>query len=101
MMYMEEKTVKQVDEIMSHLMHTEIILTGSSRKRPFELVDFKAVKKCKEDDSAYLPDPFSLPTNFRPDIEVCLKSGKKVRLARASFLSTVAGAMFQYKKIPK
>ena len=32
MMYMEEKTVKQVDEIMSHLMHNEIYLQGQVEK---------------------------------------------------------------------
>ena len=78
-------------------MHNEIYLQGQVEKGHSS---WSTLRQCKEDDSAHLPDPFILPTNFRPDIEVCLKSGKMTRLARAIFLSTVAGAMFQYK-IPK
>ena len=57
------------------------------------------MKKSKE-DSIFLPDPFPLPVNYRPDIEVALKSGQMTRTTRAGFMSSVAAAMFAYKRFP-
>jgi len=64
---------------------------------------FKEIPKaiCKtEQDSVPLPDPFELPKNYRPDIELVLKSGKMTTDTNKAFLSTVAAAMFAYKRYP-
>ena len=53
------------------------------------------VKKTKE-DSASLPKTFPLPTNFRPDVHVCLSNRKMTRSVRAAYFTSVAAAMFQY-----
>ena len=58
-----------------------------------------AVKKNKE-DSMVFPDPFPLPTNFRPDVEVCLEKRKITKCTRAAFFTSVSSAMFQYKRFP-
>ena len=56
---------------------------------------------CKtEQDSVPLPDPFELPKHYRPDVEVALKSGKMTIDATKALLSTVAAAMFAYKRYP-
>ena len=59
----------------------------------------KAVYKT-EQDAIPLPDPFELPKHYRPDVEVALKSGKMTVDTNKSFLSTVAAAMFTYKRYP-
>ena len=64
---------------------------------------FKEMPKaiCKtEQDSVPLPDPFDLPKHYRPDVEVALKSGKMTIDTTKAFLSTVAAAMFAYKRYP-
>ena len=38
------------------------------------------------------------PSNYRPDVETCLKSGKMTTDARKHFLSAVASAMFSFKR---
>ena len=43
---------------------------------------------------------YHLPKHFRPDVEVALKSGKMTIDTNKSFLSTVAAAMFAYKRYP-
>ena len=45
-----------------------------------------------------LPDPFPLPTNFRPDVEVCLKKRKMTKCTRVAFFTSVSSALFQYKR---
>ena len=47
-----------------------------------------------------LPDPFPLPAHFRPDVELGLESGKMSREAKKAFLSSVASAIFTFKKYP-
>ena len=64
------------------------------------LVVPSAVKKIREDESKSLPNPFPLPVHFRPDVEVCLKQGQMTVVAKAAFFSTVAAAMFQFKRYP-
>ena len=61
-------------------------------------MDIKAVKKIKEE--VILPDPFPLPANYRADVEVALKTGQITRVTRASFVSSVADAMFAFKRHP-
>ena len=56
---------------------------------------------CKtEQDSVPLPDPFELPKNYKPNVELALKSGKITTDTNKAFLSTVAAAMFAYKRYP-
>ena len=46
------------------------------------------------------PDPFILPGNHRPDVEVALKSGKMTAETRKTYLSQVAAAIFTKKRYP-
>ena len=72
----------------------------SEDSKDFVLVEIpKSIKKTKE-DSTPLPDPFPLPTNYRPDVHLCLAKKKMTKTARAAFYTTVAAAMFQYKRYP-
>ena len=48
----------------------------------------KSVKKTKE-ESTRLPDPFPLPTNFRPDVHLCLAKKKMTKASRAVFYTAV------------
>ena len=52
-------------------------------------------KKRKEDP---IPHPFPFPLNFRPEVQICLKSGKMSAEARRHFLSSIASAMFAYRR---
>ena len=47
-----------------------------------------------------LPDPFLLPTNYQPDVHLCLAKKKMTKTAKAAFYTAVAAAMFQYKRYP-
>ncbi len=47
-----------------------------------------------------LPDPFLFPAHYRPDVELGLRSGKMSREAKRSFTSSIASAMFAFKKHP-
>ena len=47
-----------------------------------------------------LPDPFPLPQNFRPDVELALRSGKMTTDTRRAYMSQVASAIFGYKRYP-
>ena len=47
-----------------------------------------------------LINPFPLPKNFRPDVEIALQSGQMTNETRKSFLSQVAGAIYTCKKYP-
>lgn len=44
-----------------------------------------------------LPHPFPLPANFRPEVELGLKT-KMTAVARRHFLSAIASALFSYKR---
>ena len=69
-------------------------------KLEFKLTELPvAVKKAKEETSE-LPDPFSLPSNFRPDVKICLSQGKITKTCRTAFFSAVASAMYRYKRYP-
>ena len=53
-----------------------------------------------EDDKIALPDPFPLPRNYKANVESALKAGKLTSETRSAFLSSVASAMYAYKKYP-
>lgn len=70
-------------------------------KQPKEEKKYKRFKLNKsKEDGVPLPDPFELPKNFRPDVASALASGKMTLETNTFFLSTVAGAMFTYKRYP-
>lgn len=48
-----------------------------------------------------LPDPFPLPQNYRPDVEVALKNKTMTVGTRKAFLSQVAASIFTRKRYPK
>jgi len=74
--------------------------TESKDSKEYILVGVpKSIKKTKE-ESTPLPDPFPLPTNFRPDVHLCLVKKKMTKASRAAFYTAVAAAMFQYKRYP-
>ena len=57
-------------------------------------------KKIIKPNEPPLPDPFPLPQNFRPDVELALKSGNMTANTRKTYLSQVASAIFGFKKYP-
>ena len=42
-----------------------------------------------------LTDPFPLPGNYRPDVQVALSSGKMTGVTKTAFYTQVAGAIFR------
>lgn len=69
-------------------------------KNSFILMDIPNIVKKTKEESTPLPDPFPLPKNFRPDVHLALTSKRMTKTTRATFFSTVAAAMFQYKRYP-
>lgn len=59
-----------------------------------------SIKKMAKMDDTPFPDPFPFPTNFRPDIHACLARKRMTKSARAAYFSSVAYAMFQFKRCP-
>lgn len=57
------------------------------------------VSKC-DDSEVPLPDPFVLPKHFKPDVTRALQSQRMNRSTNQSFISSVAAAMFTYKRYP-
>lgn len=51
----------------------------------------------KRGDEKSIPHPFPIPVNFRPEVEIGLKS-KMTAVARRHFLSSIASAMFSFKR---
>ena len=47
-----------------------------------------------------LPDPFILPQNHRPDVELALKSGRMTAETRRAYITKVAGSIFSHKRYP-
>ena len=76
--------------------------TKSDPQNPekFILIATPSVVKKTKEKSTPLPDPFPLPTNFRPDVQLSLSSKRMCETTRASFFSTIAAAVFQYKRYP-
>ena len=52
------------------------------------------------EDHTPLPNPFSLPTHYREDVERCLKSGSMTQQTKRAFFTAVAGAMLTFKRYP-
>lgn len=52
-----------------------------------------------EDDSTLLPDPFPLPKPYHHNVDSELRSKKMSTKDKQQFISEVASAMLQYKKI--
>jgi len=69
-------------------------------KRNKTHLDLPSAIKKEEIIEKPLPDPFPFPEHYRSDVEVGLKTGKMSWEAKKSFLSSVASAMFGYKKYP-
>ena len=59
-----------------------------------------SIKKMAKTEDTPLPDPFPFPTNFRPDVHACLAQKRMTKSARANYFSSVAYAMFQFKRYP-
>ena len=58
----------------------------STDSKGFLLVGIpSSIKKTKE-DSTPLPDPFPLPTNFRPDVHLCLEKKNYDKICQSCFL---------------
>ena len=74
-------------------VHTDVS-TPSIKKGKIELPEAVSIKKAEKP----LPYPFPLPSNYRPEVEVCLKTGKMTKEARRHFISAIASAMFSYKR---
>ena len=56
------------------------------------------VKKVKIEKP--LPDPYELPCNFRPDVELALSNKHMTKETTKAFISRVASHMFTFKKYP-
>jgi hypothetical protein len=52
----------------------------------------------KKNTDKPLPCPFPLPSNCRPEVELCLKNKRMTTEAMKNFHSSVASAMFSYKR---
>ena len=74
--------------------HEEVIVTTSALKKPSK--SWVAKKRAEQP----LPDPFPLPKNYRPDVDVGLKSGEMTQETKRSFFTQVASAIYNYKKYP-
>ena len=65
-----------------------------------EITSSKHIRKKAKLKEEPLPDPFVLPENYRPDVEVALQSGKMTSETRKAFLSQVAASIFTRKRYP-
>ena len=52
------------------------------------------------DHDVPLPSPFPLPQNYRADVAAALKAGQMTADTKKAFFSSIASAIFKYKKIP-
>ena len=67
---------------------------SSYKKIKSELPEVVAKKNTEKP----LPHPFPFPSNYRPEVEICLKNKRMTKEARKHFHSSVASAMFSYKR---
>lgn len=72
----------------------------SIKEEEYQLVCLPSTVKRSEDSTRSLPDPFPPPVNYRPDAEECLRQKRMTKSAKSSFFSSIAAAMFQYKRWP-
>ena len=87
-------------DTLGYCADIESVCDDRKISKDFILVDVPHVVKKTKEDSAALPDPFPLSTNFRPDVHVCLSTKKMTKTARAAFFTSVAASMFQFKRYP-
>lgn len=62
-----------------------------------DVIKKKTLQVVKDSDKP-LPYPFPLPCNFRRDVEACLKTKRMTMETTSQFLSSVANAIFSYKR---
>ena len=102
--FLDESYVDDADDSVADTIDA-ISTTAAVNKPCKKVVELKYVIKKRQvvktkDDEVPLPDPFELPKNYRPDVELALKSQKMTMTCTREFLSTVAGAMYERKKYP-
>ena len=73
---------------------TKLSACSSYNKMKEELPEVIAKKSTEKP----LPHPFPFPSNYRPEVELCLKSERRTKEARKQFHSSVASAIFSYKR---
>ena len=47
-----------------------------------------------------MPNPFPLPKNYRADVAAVLEAGQMTTDTESAFFSSLASAIFKYKKMP-
>ena len=47
-----------------------------------------------------LPSPFPLPQNYRADVTAALEAGQMTTDTEKAFFTSIASAIFKYKKMP-
>ena len=67
--------------------------------RKLKLATPPGIKKLKMKEQS-LPDPYELPGNFRPDVELALSNKQMTKETTKAFISRVAAHIFTYKKYP-
>ena len=79
----------------------ETSITDNQSKMGYSLVPLPSiVKRVKQEDEDHLPDSFPFPKHYRPDVEACLEAKRFTTSARANFYTSIARAMFTYKRSP-
>lgn len=52
------------------------------------------------DRDVQLPSPFPLPKNYRADVAAAFEAGQMTTDTESAFYSSIAAAIFKYKKMP-
>jgi len=91
--YLEEEDRKRVRDPATD--DTQSVSDSSSKKFKVGIPD-SVEKKGKDEEP--IPHPFPFPQNYRPDVQVGLKSGNMTTEARRQFLSSVAATMFSFRR---
>ena len=71
--------------------HEEVTVTTSARTIPTK--SWVAKKRAEPP----LPDLFPLRKNYRPDVDIGLKSGEMIQETKKSFFTHVASAIYNHK----
>ena len=75
-------------------------LSKDDSKTKYVLKELPNLVAKNMEDEAALPHPFILPKHFKPDVAHALKLKQMTLQTNRSFLSSIAAAMFIYKKYP-
>ena len=59
----------------------------------------KTISRSNDRDVS-LPSPFPLPQNYRADVAAALEAGQMTTDTEKAFFSSIASAIFKYKKMP-